>query len=877
MNTKSQKKNVGGIIQVFIVVFGLVFAPEPLFGQLIPKEINTQIKKALPQRHYIRSHNFDVKHISLDLSFDWEKEQAFGVEEFTFSPLEEEFKELVLDAGYMIFEYIKIKGGANLDFKYEEDRARLTIKFEKALDVAEIVTLVIKYQTKGIMAPSNFFDNAGLKFVKPVENAPNNPWQIRSLGFTEYNKYWFPSYDYPNDFRTTELSATVKNPLMVISNGKLVETRVNSNNTRTFHWKMDAPHANYQTSIVVGEYIEIREDYEGIPITTYTYKNWKDETEVTVKRLPDMMKYFSEKLDLKYPYIKYSQTIVYESTGGMANISATTITENMIHDARTSLDGNWDKLQAHELAHQWFGDYITYRDWSESWLHEGFVTYLAMLWDREYKGKEFFLFDVNKIQNNYLEAWERGERRPIVTKYFNNPQSLFDVYAYSRGAAVLHMLRKQLGDEKFWRALSHYLKSNAHQSVSTENLRVAIEESTGHSMDMFFDQWIYKMGHPVFEVSKSYDRTKEELVLNVKQVQKADMSSAYPQVKYFQTPVEIEIVTAGGSQIETVLIEAKEENVFKFSGINSEPLIVDFDNEGTLIKELKFDKSTNELIFQLNNDWDVLGRKAALGALVLKAKAKDTSDAELSTILSNLIKASTKDKYSLIRSEAISEIMSILILQQQESEETEVPIKLDQAIVDNLQEAAFDPESVVRVAAIRLLGASWDNNYADLFHQIILSDSSYDVIDITAIALAKTKSKNAYMVLNKLAQTASWKNRLEMAGINGLTILGDKRALDLGLKLGQDKTRHLNIRTSAVSLASSVGADDPRTFPLVFSTFNENINRNRFGGIESGLLSFIKLADPRGQKGFDIANKWWSNYYYFEQLESQFKAAIIKD
>ena len=118
----------------------------------------------------------------------------------------------------MIFESIKIQGGANLDFKYEEDRARLTIKFEKALDVAEIVTLVIKYQTKGIMASPIFFDNAGLKFVKPDEKAPNNPWQIRSLGFTEYNKYWFPSYDYLNDFRTTELSVTVKNPLMVISN-----------------------------------------------------------------------------------------------------------------------------------------------------------------------------------------------------------------------------------------------------------------------------------------------------------------------------------------------------------------------------------------------------------------------------------------------------------------------------------------------------------------------------------------------------------------------------------------------------------------------------------------------------------------------------------
>ena len=178
----------------------------------------------------------------------------------------------------------------------------------------------------------------GLRFIKPTADNPKKPRQIWSQGETEFNRYWFPSYDSPNDFRTTELRATVAKPFYVVSNGKLIETKENTDGTRTFHWKMDQPYSNYLTSIVVGETTPVVQDFEGIPVYKFGYTNETKEVAATVKNLPATMKFFSEVTGVKYPYPKYSQAFVEDFGGGMENISATTQIEEMIHDDRELLD-----------------------------------------------------------------------------------------------------------------------------------------------------------------------------------------------------------------------------------------------------------------------------------------------------------------------------------------------------------------------------------------------------------------------------------------------------------------------------------------------------------------------------------------------------------
>ena len=571
--------------------------------------------RPMPPPQYIPAHDYDQRKIKLNLRFDWEQEQAIGTATITLAPVVKDLRRVDFDAAYMTVSAAALASGAPLKFEYDLAKEKLSVLLDRAYQPTEELTVVVTYHTNQPPPEKRNFGGGGLNFIKPRPDDPARPRQIWSQGEAETNHLWFPCFDHPNDFATTQIVATVEKPLSVVSNGKLMWTKENADGTRTFDWKIDQPHATYLTSIIVGEFAPLTADYAGVPIITNVYKNEVEEGKVTAARLPEMIKFFSEKTGVKYPYAKYAQTTVRDFGGGMENISATTQTDNMIHDARTELDSTSDGLQAHELAHQWFGDYLTCRSWSDIWLNESFAVYFQAMWDEHHLGKDDFLYsDVKANQEAYYAAWNRGQRRPIVTKNYANPDAVFDTYAYPRGGAVLHMLRTYLGEDNWWRTINRYLTKHALQPVETAQFRIAIEETTGQPMDWFFDEWLYKMGHPVFRVTQDYDPTKKELTLKVRQEQRPDPESQYPQVGFFQTPVDIEIGTASSTRIDRVRIEPKEEQTFKFT-VDSEPLLVSFDYGGALIKELTFVKTTGQLQYQLAKDQDVLGRVWALQQL----------------------------------------------------------------------------------------------------------------------------------------------------------------------------------------------------------------------------------------------------------------------
>ncbi len=837
-----------------------------------------EIKK-LPPVNWIRSRKIDVKHIAVDLRFNWEKEQAYGSSTITVAPFSDTDR-INLDAAYMTISSVKL-GGKDLKFNYagKDANDNLEIILDRVYKRGEDVTVTVEYATNyvnsagGDTAIGSF--GRGLRFIKPNANQPNKPYQIWSQGETEFNRYWFPSYDTPNDFRTTELRATVDKKFTVVSNGKLVSKTENADGTVTFDWKMEQPYSNYLTSIVVAEYAEVKSgEYAGIPIVAYGYKNEAKEVYETTKSVPDMVKFFSEKTGVKYPYAKYSQAMVEDFGGGMENISATTQIEEMIVDARTMIDNDSNSLQAHELAHQWFGDYVTCRDWGQIWLNESFATYFDGLYHEYSKGHDDFLYNnVRANQNVYYNDWKSGNRRPIVTKYYANKDAMFDNYAYPRGAAVLHMLRKHLGDENWWKAINHYLTSNAHQPVSTEDFRIAIEESTGQSMDWFFDQWLYRMGHPVFEVTKSYDAASKKLTLNVKQTQKVDPFNEFPQVEYFQTYVDVEV--DGG--VKRVWIEPKAENVFTFDS-PAEPKLVNFDFEGTLIKEMKFEKSVDEMIYQLANDKDVLGRRWAGERLTAAYKAENAAKADQEKILAAFRRSVESDSSWRIRRGLLSEIANIVSPDPAPGAERPVAI-LDDATLATVLKAAKDKNNLVRGDALELLGETQDAKYADLF-LAGLSEQSYFIVGQSAQAIARSKSPKAFDALNRLLTQQSWKGTLQMAAMNGLAELGDPRSLDTAIKYAQDVNQPKSVRSTSLRIIGSVGKGDPRSFPLIFEAFKTALASQDFQGIFDSSQGIIKLADPRGQEAFDmLREKFKDNSQimgFVTFLENQFKAAIKK-
>ena len=792
--------------------------------------------RPFPPAQYIPPHDYDQRNIKLNLRFDFAKQQAIGTETITLAPTVKDLKRVDLDAAFMVFESTKLAKGTPLTFAYDDKKERLSINLDHAYQPADEITIVISYHT--IKVPPERFaliGGGGLNFILPRADDPTRPRQAWTQGEAEANHFWFACFDHPNDFVTTEIIATVEKPLSVISNGKLTSTKENSDGTRTFDWKMDAPHATYLTSVVVGEYKPVAGEYAGVPVLTYVYPNEFDEGTVTAARLPEMVKFFSEKTGMKYPYEKYAQTMARDFGGGMENISATTQTDNMIHDARTELDQTSDSLESHELAHQWFGDYLTCRTWSDIWLNESFATYFQAMWDEHSLGHDDFLYlDVKSNQDQYFGAWNRGQRRPIVTKHYTSPDAVFDTYAYPRGGAVLHMLRTFLGEDNWWRSINHYLTRYAHQPVETAQFRIAIEETTGQPMDWFFDEWVYKMGHPIFRVTQSYDQTKKELTLNVRQEQKPDPESQYPQAGLFQTPVDIEIGTATNTRVERVQIEPKEEQSFKFA-VESEPLLVGFDYNGTLIKEVAFEKTATQLLYQLKNDKDVLGRIWALSRLNAQMKEDKTPAADRETFRKAIGEAATNDQFWGTRANAVTALGGA------------------KEAKDILLAATKDSNSTVRTVAVSSLAATKDPTLSIVYMQLI-SDRSYQVIRAAATALGQTKSAAAYDSLVKLIDQASWRDNIRASALNGLAELGDKRALELGFKYAVAPNRY-GVRASALALLGNVGKDETRTLPTIAAALNEGIEHRNFQVFNGAANALVQLGDPRGVAVFEEALK----------------------
>jgi aminopeptidase N len=760
--------------------------------------------QALPPPHVVPAHNYDLRRVKLDLRFDWEREQALGTATLTFTPSAPDVRRVEFDAANMTFTSVQLSTGAALKYEADERAEKLRVELDRAYQPGETLTVVIAYHTNGRVHELGSGNYArGLVFNQPTPNDPLSRRQIYSQGESEFNHLWFPSYDHPDDFATSELSATVERPLQVVSNGRLVEVKENSDNTRTFHWLMDEPHANYLTSIVVGEYTKVEQAYAGVPVVNYVYPNEAAEARLTTARLADMVRFFSEQTGVKYPYPQYAQVMVHNFPGGMENISATTQTDTLIHDARTELDQTSDSLESHELAHQWFGDFVTCRDWADIWLNESFATYFEALWDEHLLGRDEALYtDVRADQNAYFEAWARGLRRPVVTKNYSDPEALFDVYAYQRGAAVLHMLRSVLGDEQWWRALNHYLTKYAHQPVETEQFRAAIEEATGQKLDWFFDEWVYRMGHPVLRVTQKYDAPTQVLTLDVRQEQQPNPNSLYPQTAFFRMPVDVEIGTAKGAHVERVQLAPVAEQSFTFK-VDSAPLLVNFDYGRTLIKELHFDKSTDELLYQLAHDSDVLGRTWALGQLRQHLHQTQTGEAEQRRITDAVGIALTTDKFWGVRNEAARVLAGLRGTQVRES----------------LLAATKDQKPQVRAQAISALSEDRDPELADLYQQA-LGDESYTVVSAAAEALGNTKLPAAYDALLKLLAQPSWREKLQAAALNGLTDIGDRRALELGLRYAGPE-HSSDVRRAAVRLLSTVGKNDPRTLPVLLQTLRQ--------------------------------------------------------
>lgn len=544
--------------------------------------------------------NYDQQHLRLVLRFDFEKEIVYGLATLRIITLENEFHELILHSQIDQILAVKIN---KQKLKFVQKNGLLSIKLNRTYQVGELIEVEIEYQTN----PSN-----GLFFCYPTPQEPEIPYQIWSQGQGENNRYWFPCFDSLGDKLTAEIIAKVPGEFQVISNGKLLKIFENPRTKeKTFHWKMDYEQVSYLISIVIGKFNTISDTINAIPLNYHIPIAYEDaDINLVFGQTPAIMSFFSNKV-YPYPYEKYDQTPVYDfKHGGMENVSATTLNYRIFHDQQVIPNYSPETLIAHELAHQWFGNLVSARDWSHFWLHEGFATYFTDLYfENQYGDNEF---RIRRLEQDRAYLEERAHFPITAIKPKNNPDLPVDFpgrTVYTRGAAILHALRFEVGDENFLKGIRQFLQKYQFNSAVTEDFRREMELASQKDLSQFFRQWLYGAGHPQLSVSWDWIDSTQNVILNIKQTQpQTEVSDIF----HFSVPVEI---TAGLKKVCFILTITQREQQFNYH-MNQKPEMIRFDKGYWILKELNFPKSFQELKYQLLYDDDMIGRLLAAEQLV---------------------------------------------------------------------------------------------------------------------------------------------------------------------------------------------------------------------------------------------------------------------
>lgn len=513
---------------------------------------------------YAPDRAFESRHVSLDLDVDLRRRTVAGTCETTVRARREGVRRLDFDAVGLKVSRVSVDGRPA---RFRHKGGVLTVTLPRELPEAAEARVRVRYRVES--------PEAGLHFVR-------EPAQMWSQSQPDDARRWFPCQDAPHSKVTSEVRARVPAGFRAVSNGVLAE-RAASGGRETWHWRMAQRHSIYLITLVVGRFSEVVEDWDGTPVVYYCEKGREADARRGFAKTAKALAFFSEKTGVRYPYPRYAQVAVAEYPGGMEHTTCTTQTDACLVDRRAALDHDLDLLVAHELAHQWFGDLVTCAEWPHAWLNEGFATYFEVLFQEHDKGPDEADYELLGNARAYFEEDSRRYRRPMVCRTYMDPWTIFDRHLYEKGSWILHMLKHELGEDLWWKAVGHYLRKHRDGSVQTQDLVVAIQEATGRNPQPFFDQWVYRAGHPALRARWSYDAASKRGSLWLMQTQAVDDSN--PAYRF---PLRVRVSGRGWTRD---FDEAVTEKEHRFSWrLPGEPLDVEIDPDHVLLKKLSFAK-----------------------------------------------------------------------------------------------------------------------------------------------------------------------------------------------------------------------------------------------------------------------------------------------
>ena len=666
-----------------------------------------------------------LQHTKLNVKFDFQKEHLLGEAWITASPYFYTTDSLVLDAKAMLIHEVALSGTTKKPLKYTYKNDELIILLDKKYTKKDEYTVYINYTARPNevkqAGSAAIKDAKGLYFINPRGEDSNKPTQIWTQGETESSSCWFPTIDKPNQKTSQELTITIPNKYVTLSNGTMSSSIKNSDGTRSDYWKFDKNHAPYLFFMGIGEFSIVEDKWKNIPVNYYVEKEYEPFARGIFGETPKMITFFSDVLGYPFPWEKYHQIVCRDYvSGAMENTTAVIHQETAYQKAGQLIDENvWEDVISHELFHHWFGDLVTTESWANLTVNESFANYSEYLWREHRYGKDH----AEHLRHKDIDGYLKGENfnKHLVRFDFGDKEDVFDAVSYNKGGYILHMLRKYLGDEAFFEGLNLYLKQNAYKSAEAHHLRLALEEVSGKDLNWFFNQWFYSNGHPKLKIQYEINDVTKKVKVIINQTQ---------ENPYFTFPFAIDIYENGKAKRHPIWVPAQKQFEVELP-FTAKPQLINSNADQVLLCEIEENKTLENYIFQLQNAPEFMDRRTAIS----KVAGYQTSKPEaLDALL-----AACNDKYYNLRTFAISQL------------ETKHP-RVKQKALKLLETIALkDEKTIVQATALKVIKDAGEDMemYKNLF--VTGSKSKSDAVKSTSIlALYEVDRKATVEVVKAL-------------------------------------------------------------------------------------------------------------------------------
>ncbi len=550
-------------------------------------------------KHYAPNLMLEPINQTINLTFDIPNSRAFGWVETVIRAKTENSQPIQFNA--VDLQINSVKGPE----EWHYSGTQLEMRWHNPFQAEETRICRIEYEVK--------HPKTGLYFSFPDKNYPDRAEYAATDNESERARYWLPCIDHPSVRCSVDFFLTGKTNYTIIANGRLIDEIIDKDGKKTAHWQQRFPCPSYLLTLAVGNLVSYTDRSVDagkgeIPLVYYTHAPYTPEMlRQAFSKTGNFLTWLSKKLG-PLEWDKYYQIITSCHRGAMENISLVSWGDFAAMDAIAAKEMQYhiDSVNAHEMSHSWFGDMIVIREFSHTWVKEGWATYMGGTAYFEYNlGISDYQYQLYQDTHDYINEVETRYVRPIVSNQYHRSWDMYDAHTYPGGAMRVHMLRMMIGDKVFWPAVRDYLAIFKGKVVETVDFQRILEKHSGRSLEAFFEQWFFNPGYPKFKASFGFDKDAKLGSVTIEQTQIDEKK----HIGLFKMPLEILWESPSGtSHIQTYEITEKIQTLY-FS-CEEKPVQVLLDPNHKLLFSLDFNPGDDLLLYQLQHG-DVIARICA--------------------------------------------------------------------------------------------------------------------------------------------------------------------------------------------------------------------------------------------------------------------------